>query len=197
MPKLSALQWLLMIVFLAFYGFAVFAVTRDYYLRHPAQPIAVAPATTTDPHQGQASPSWVSGSVLDAGTNRIPDKVMETNPALLAQRADELFEQRRYDEAIDLYRRVLELSPGDPDAFNDLGLALHYTGDTQGAIRTLEEGAGAAPEYPRLWLTLGFVKARAGDRSGAEMALSKAQALSPESEVGKEAGRLLGQMRQN
>ena len=196
MPKLSPLQWLLFIAFLGFYGFAVFAVTRDYYLRHPTQPIAAAPSATASPHQGQAPPNWVSGSVLDAGTNRIPDKVIETNPVLLAQRADELYEQRRYAEAIDLYRRVLALSPGDADALNDLGLALQYSGDTQGAIRTLEEGTRVAPEFPRLWLTLGFVKARAGDKPGAEAALAKAQALGPESEVGKEAGRLLEQVRQ-
>ena len=38
MPKLSPLQWLLLAVFLAFYGFAVFALTRDYYIRHPVRP---------------------------------------------------------------------------------------------------------------------------------------------------------------
>jgi hypothetical protein len=38
MPTLRPLHWLLALVVLAFYGFAVFAVTRDYYIRHPIRP---------------------------------------------------------------------------------------------------------------------------------------------------------------
>ena len=35
MPKLSPIQWIIVALFLGFYGFAVFALTRDHYLRNP------------------------------------------------------------------------------------------------------------------------------------------------------------------
>jgi len=195
MPRLSTLQWLILVAFLAFYGFAVFALTRDYYLRHPAQASSVPAAEVTNAHQGRSPPSWVSGSVLDAGTSRIPDGVADSNPALLARRADELFEQRRFAEATELYRKLLASNPADTDAYNDLGLALHYTGDSAGAILALEKGTQAGPDYARLWLSLGFVRAQSGDRQGAANALEKAVELSPGSEIGQEAARLLGQLR--
>jgi Flp pilus assembly protein TadD len=192
MPKLSPLQWLVLIGLLLFYGFAVFAVTRDYSLRHPAAPAAASEAASASPHRGPTvAPAWVQGSTLDAGTSAIPDAMVEANPLLLGQRADQLFEQRRFAEAIVLYRRVLELSPRDADALNDLGLALLYSGDNTAALRTLEEGARIAPSHQRLWLSLGFTRARAGDTAGAEAALLKAKELGPTTEVGQEASRLL------
>lgn len=187
MPKLSPLQWLVALALLLFYGFAVFALTRDYYLRHPA-----APATASVPAQrGQGTPAWIGSSALETGTSAIPDAVVERDPVLLGKRADQLFAQRRFREAIDLYRRVLELDPKDADAHNDLGLALHYAGDSAAALPILEEGVGLAPKDQRLWLTLGFVRARSGDQPGAEEALRKAKGLNANNDIGQEASRLL------
>jgi tetratricopeptide (TPR) repeat protein len=44
----------------------------------------------------------------------------------------------RYDEAVELTRRALELDPGNPHALSDLGLHLLRTGDEQGAREALE-----------------------------------------------------------
>jgi tetratricopeptide (TPR) repeat protein len=179
------------LVLLLFYGFAVFALTRDYYLRHPAVPATAG----APPRHAEGAPAWVGGSALEAGSSAIPDGVIERDPVLLGQRADQLFAQRRYREAIELYRGVIELDPGDADAHNDLGLALYYSGDGAAALPILEAGLGLAPNDQRLWLTLGFVRGRAGDKSGSEEALLKAKGLNSTNDIGQEASRLLEALR--
>lgn len=195
MPKLLPLHWLILVVFLAFYGFAVFALTRDYYIRHPIrQPIEQVPGRSlgqADPHacvQVQRPPG--GPSVLDLGT-AVPSSIEEGNPALLGERADRLLAERRYRDAIPLYRRVLELTPDDAETYNDLGLALHYAGDSAEALEVLRTGTAGAPGFQRIWLTLGFVSLQANDKDAARVALTRARDLDPGNAIGEEAVRLL------
>lgn len=189
MPKLSPLQWLLAIAFLAFYGFAVFAVTRDYYIRHPVRPASAH--TAPDAGSAPAGHRTAGGvSSLDA-TDAVPAVITESNPDLLRKRADTLFIARRYQEAIPVYRRILELAPADLETQNDLGLVLFYTGDKAGALGQLRGVTAAGPEFQRGWLTLGFVTLETGDRSEAREALERAQQLGPDNPMGQEAASLL------
>ncbi|MBK1716248.1 tetratricopeptide repeat protein [Thiocystis violacea] len=182
MPRLTPLHWLALVVFLFFYGFTVFALTRDYYLRHPSQPSATAAAP------GRSTQA--AGPTI--ATSAIPESITETNPVLLHQQADELFMQRRYPEAAQVYRRILELNPEDAEAHNDLGLSLHYVGDQAGALKHLRDAVDKGPDLPRPWLTLGFVNLQAGNIAEARQALEKARDLDPASDIGQEAIRLLG-----
>lgn len=184
MPKLTPLQWLIHGIVVAFFGFAVFAVTRDYYIRHPVRPPA---GTAENPHAGAARPQ---PSALGA-TSAIPSTIAETDPTLLGEQADSLLASGRFAEAIPIYRRVLELTPDDIETKNDLGLALHYAGDTSGALAVLRQGAEAGQTFQRIWLTLGFVSLAAGDNPGAQEALKRARDLNADNAVGKEAARLL------
>ena len=198
MPKLSPLQWLLLAVFLAFYGFAVFSLTRDYYIRHPVRPTLPQGQATggADPHsptQRPASGAGIPG--LDLG-NAVPQSIEEDDPLLLGERADRLFAERRYQEAIPLYRKVLQLTPDDVETYNDLGMALHYLGDSAAALETLRAGAAGAPDFQRIWLSLGFVSLQAQDVEAARVALTRARDLSPDNPVGQEAARLLGLLEQ-
>ena len=188
MPKLSLFQSVGLLVFLAFYGFTVFALTRDYYQRHQPAVVAAPVAGTTAGAPAQRRPA---AGALDSASV-IPAAVTGSNPVLLSQQADDLFDQGRYLETIPLYRRIMELAPDDVDALNDLGLALYYTGDTAGALTTLAEGTAKGPQSQRMWLTYGFVQFKAGEAAGAVAALTKARDLGPETGPGKEAGRLLG-----
>lgn len=196
MPKLSPLHWLILAVFLAFYGFAVFALTRDYYVRHPIRsPMAQAPgqgSASGDPHADSRVGRPAAGlSGLDLA-NLVPQSIEDSNPDLLGERADRLLAERRYREAIPLYRRVLELEPEDVETHNDLGLALHYAGDSAAALEVLRAGAAGAPEFQRIWLTLGFVSLQVNDPASARVALARARDLGPNNPVGEEAVRLLG-----
>lgn len=181
MPKLTPLQWLILAVLLFFYGFTVFAVTRDYYVRTLARPIA-APTATASPHGAPATRPV---------TSAIPQAITETNPDLLRQQAVELFARRSYAEAVPLYRRILELDPEDIESQNDLGLALHYTGEPAAAMAQLRAGTAKAPDHQRIWLTLGFVSLQAGESDEARRALEHARDIDPDSNIGQEASRLL------
>lgn len=191
MPRLTPLQWLLFAVFLAFYGFAVFALTRDHYVRNPPR-VAAAPAPRA-PHAlpAQQLPSFIEKEVR-AGFGSAAPAPTGNDPDQLNRAADELFAQKRYAEAIPYYRRALEIAPDDPDAANDLGLALHYLGQSGEAIGVLRTGTERAPEFQRIWLTLGFVSAGSGDTAGARVALEKARGMDPNNGIGQEAARLLG-----
>ncbi len=193
MPKLSPLQWVLFALFLFFYGFTIFAVTRDYYLRHLSRPVATTPgATTAAPH---AAPAQVAAPKTPSSPlpppSAIPQTITESNLQLLAQQADALFVERRYAEAIPVYRRILELSPEDIEAQNDLGLALHYAGDSNAALTLLRAGTAMDATHQRIWLTLGFVSLQAGDPTEARAALEHARDLGADTGVGQEASRLL------
>lgn len=179
MLKMSPLHWLVLILFLLFYGFAVFAVTRDYYLRHPAQASASGTISSAAPD---------SSAVQEIAT--------ETDLDRLHQRADEYFVQQRFPDAATVYRRILELTPDDAEAHNDLGLALHQAGDISGAIEHLKAAIAKGPEQQRPWLSLGFVSLQAGNQADARDALTKARDLNPTSDIGKEAERLLGLVKQ-
>ena len=187
MPRLTPLHWFAFAVFLFFYGFAVFALTREHYLRHPTR--AVATGSSSSP-SSNATP----GALARVGGSAIPESIAETNPALLHQRADQFFVAQRYADAVLVYRRILELSPEDAEAHNDLGLALLYTGDNAGAIESLRIAVAKNPSLQRPWLTFGFVNLQAGHQAEAREALEHARNLDPDSEIGKEAARLLGML---
>ncbi|MCU0835554.1 MAG: tetratricopeptide repeat protein [Chromatiaceae bacterium] len=188
MPRLSPLHWIILIVFLGFYGFAVFALTRDYYQRNASQRPAV------QAQSGQPAPrTWIQDEMQGAPGSLTP--LTETDIAALGRQADTLFGMRRYGEAIPYYRRILELDAANADAKNDLGLALHYIGQGATAMQVLAQGAEGAPDFQRIWLTLGFVRAQNGDFAGARAALERAQALGADSEIGTEATRLLGALK--
>lgn len=185
MPKLTLIQWFVVAVFQLFYGFAVFALTRDYYQRHPA----VVRAQSQTAHPG--TPAAARSIQPSGGASAIPETVVQQDPVLLAQLGDEHFQQRRYPEAIRIYRQVLELDPDDVDTYNDLGLALHYTGDSSQALTVLKKGVEKDPKFQRIWLTLGFVQKHTDERSEAGFTLQEAIKLDPQSPVGREAKRML------
>ncbi len=191
-PKLSALQWSLFAGLLVFYGFAVFAITRDYYLRHPATVSAAAPTGVHARSDEQASTMALGTRMrqaLDSGAGGID--LTSTDATALGDAADRLFVQRRFAAAIPVYERILVLAPSDAETHNDLGLALHYSGRSKEGIEVLQSATGLAPSFQRAWLSLGFVAVQSGNADVGRTALERARALDPDSEVGKEAARLL------
>ena len=193
-PKLSPLQWLVAVAFLFFYGFAVFALTRDYYLRHPPRLVAAAPRTA--PNTVESDLGGRMRQALQDTEATIPAEMLAKDPALLAQEADRLFGAGRYPEAVNLYRRLLELNADDINARNDLGLALYYAGKSGEALQVLRDGTARAPDFQRIWLSLGFVASQSGDTEVARAALTKARELGPDNDIGAEAARLLNSLDQ-
>ncbi len=117
-----------------------------------------------------------------------------SDPQSLARLGDEYFESSNYEQAIEIYKKVLEDNPSDIDTFNDLGLAYHYTGNSDLAEETLIKGVEIAPEFQRIWLSLGYVLKSAGKNEEARSVLQKTVEMDFDSEVGQEAIRMLGQL---
>ena len=147
----------------------------------------------------QKSNSVTSGPLVEQDSVNISPSdelaVDENDPKALALFGDRYFEGRRYAEAIDVYKKVLALDPNDIDTYNDLGLAYQYSNQTDKAIETLKKGSEIMPSYQRIWISLGFVAASAGRTEDAKTALAKAVELGPDTPVGKEASRMLSQMK--
>ncbi len=116
-----------------------------------------------------------------------------TDSQSLARLGDQYFESSNYKQAIEIYKKALEINPNDTDTLNDLGLAYHYTGNSDLAEEVLIKGTEADPAFQRIWLSLGYVLKSAGKNEEARSILQKTVELDPGSEVGQEAIRMLGQ----
>jgi tetratricopeptide (TPR) repeat protein len=117
-----------------------------------------------------------------------------SNSQSLARLGDDFFENRNYKQAIEIYKKVLEIAPNDTDTFNDLGLAYHYTGNSYLAEEALMKGIGTNPEYQRIWLSLGYVLMSVGKSDQARPVLQKVLDMDPDNEIGQEAIKMLGQL---
>jgi len=188
MPKLTFTQWTLLIAFQVFYGLVVFGLTRTYYeTGGPPRASVVSQAPRADAPVGPLGASIQRFSGLSAPR----EEMFSDDPVLLARLGDGYFEQGEYQRAMAAYERALRLAPGDVDTYNDLGLVLHYLGQSGRAVQVLEEGIARGPDYQRIRLTLGFVQYQQGNTAEAAATLQRAVALGPDSAVGIEAQRML------
>ena len=113
----------------------------------------------------------------------------------LAMLGDFYFDARQYKEAVEHYKKTLQLNPADGDTYNDLGLAQFYLGRNDEALKTLEDGVSAAPDYQRIYLTYGFVLSSLKENEEAVKVWKQAVEMDPDSSVGKEAKKFLEKIR--
>ncbi len=108
---------------------------------------------------------------------------------------DAYFEARQFNEATTYYKKALLVKPNEVDIYNELGLSIHYLGNTDDGLKVIEEGIKKDPLHQRIWLTKGYLLAYGkGDLESAKTAWEKAKALNPESQVGKAASEYLAQL---
>ena len=117
-----------------------------------------------------------------------------SDPQYLASLGDQYFESSNFKQAIEIYKKVLEINPNDIDTLNDLGLAYHYTGNSDLAEEALIKGTEADPAFQRIWLTLGFVLKSAGKNDEAISVLQKTVDMGPNNDIGLEASKMLGEL---
>lgn len=126
---------------------------------------------------------------------KLKDKPNDSD--LLFSLADVYFELRRFDEAANYYKKVIEIKPDNPDAYKEAGLALHYMGKSNEGIKYIEEGLKKNPYHQKMWLTKGFILAHGiGDMKAAASAWEKTRTLDPESQAGRAATEYLAQISQ-
>lgn len=186
--KRSMKFWASMAVFQVVFGFAVFAITRDYYAgQDTATARSQLPAAVTTADRF----SSIDASMLDTLGD---SAAFPEDPAGISRRADEYFANRQYDKAANLYEKLAALDPGNVDALNNLGLTLHYIGRSEEALQRLNEGVQIDPDFQRIWLTLGYVNSSVGNTQAAREALRTAAKIDPNSDVGQSASRMLDEL---
>jgi Flp pilus assembly protein TadD len=178
--------WVMLTVFQVVFGLTIFAVTRQYYI-HDAEKIR-AGATR------QPAAEWPVQSEESDLANLIsafPGPAAVTDPVELSFQADEAFSNQQFNQAAQLYERLLLADPANADTYNNLGLTLHYLGRSSEALSVLNEGVAVDPGYQRIWLTLGFVSSQAGNLEQARSALTTAVEMDANTEVGQSAQHML------
>jgi len=103
------------------------------------------------------------------------------------------FERREFPDSIKYFKLALAANPQDVSAYNELGLAHHYNGDSKEGLRIVDEGIKVDPYFQRIWLTKGFILAASGNVGEAREAWMRVTAIDPDSGVGKAAASFLAQ----
>jgi len=183
--------WTLLLVFQVFFGLAVFAVTREYYMPEETAPrghtLTAAPAAT----------GWSRGmTATDVARLTSPGLVdtVPSDPTEIYRRAEEFFAARQYAQAAQLYEQLLSLSPNDAEIYNNLGLTLYYLGRGDDALVRLNEGVAKDPSHQRIWLTLGYVNSQLGNIEAAREALTKASETGDNASIREAALDMLGKL---
>ena len=91
-----------------------------------------------------------------------------------------LFERRELPEAIDHFRRAIELNPAYARAHNNLGNALLVRGELADAIEQFREALRSDPEYAKAHYNLGVALARKGELADAIEQFREALRSDPE-----------------
>lgn len=176
-------------------GAAVLLASAVFFLSGCSK-TADKPASTAGT-QGSSGPQ--AGAPVNHTSIIISDlqarlKEKPNDPELLTRLGDTYFETKQFSESAAYYKKAIEIKPGEADLYNDLGLSLHYVGNSAEGLRYIEEGLKKNPYHQRMWLTKGFIMAYGmGDLDGARAAWDKAKSISPESQVGKAASDFLAQ----
>ena len=113
------------------------------------------------------------------------------DPTLQAEIAQQMLAAKNYPGAIAKYRAVLEISPENPVALNNLAWLLAETGDPK-ARETAEHAYRLAPFSPNVVDTLGWTLVRSGDVVRGTQLLRLASNLAPgDNEIRMHFGRAL------
>lgn len=183
LPK-GKLFWAGVLVFQVVYGAVIFVATREYYENEPESAIVpAAPVTRLE--------DWQSAATLEALSSLTTDDAMPDDPSAISHLADQYYANQNYAQAAEYYERLLDFDPGNSDIRNNLGLTLHYSGQSTEALAVLAENVAAHPEHQRSWLTLGFVNGQLGDAAASRRALEMAISIDPASDVGQSAQSML------
>ena len=178
-----------MAVFQVVFGLLVFGVTRQYYLSSATsvsvEPVVQSQSWPVQKNSVAGNSALINSSTFGQATSR------EKDPDAIAFQADDLFANKEYALAADLYEQLLEIAPDNVDTYNNLGITLHYIGKSTEAVEKLNQGIEVDPKYQRIWLTLGYVNGQIGNIEQARTALTTAVQIDANNDVGQSATKML------
>ena len=87
---------------------------------------------------------------------------------------------RKFEEAVQYYKRALEVRPKDVDARTDMGICLYEMGMADDAIAQFRTSLSYDPKHWQTWLNLGIVALSSkNDVKTATDAFSKVEEINP------------------
>ena len=101
------------------------------------------------------------------------------NHVVFANLAAVYLMQGSYTKSIPLLKKVIQLEPNDPDAHNNLGIALKELGDLDDAIASYNTALQLKPNYPDAHNNLGNALKQKGDLTAAVASYNTAIKLNP------------------
>lgn len=107
--------------------------------------------TTSQPESQQPFDSTIRPLLQRLSSN--PD-----DANLLVTIGDQYYDHRDYERSVDYYRRSLTLRPENVDVRTDMGTAIWYMGNPDGAIREYETSLKLDPNHPQTLFNMGIVK---------------------------------------
>lgn len=141
---------------------------EDYPVPSPATEHA---ANTLDPDAARrlASLGYVSAGATPIVRADAPRPADMTALLDVIERAEGLFGDKRYNEAIPLFRRVLDDDPHNLDAALSLASAYSALGQNDKALEMFQRAAAIAPESQdvKTYLALHYVRTKEWDRAAA------------------------------
>lgn len=87
--------------------------------------------------------------------------------------------QGHYDQAVEQYKKAIELNPAFGSAYGRLGLCYTKMGQLQLAVEALTKASSLEPKSVPTWNNLGFACLIKGDAVAAEAAFAKALQINP------------------
>jgi tetratricopeptide (TPR) repeat protein len=111
-----------------------------------------------------------------APARRIGSRAMPDKEELYDQAVDQ-FADEKYDEAIELYRKALEIDPDYSDALHGLTMCYQAKGDLDTAIALTKKQIEREPEDLLLWTNLSMFLQKKGMIKEAEEAGAEARRL--------------------
>jgi cytochrome c-type biogenesis protein CcmH/NrfG len=130
---------------------------------HPKTPIS-APATSSAPSATSAPSMPLSRAQLNDVANTEAAAKLEllkadpTNVGLLTDLGNIYYDNKQYPNAIDYYRRALDVLPTNTSVRTDMATAIWYTGDADSAIAEFNKSLSYEPTKPDTLFNLGVVK---------------------------------------
>ncbi|MEK7282294.1 MAG: tetratricopeptide repeat protein [Acidobacteriota bacterium] len=114
-------------------------------------------------------------TVLKAAIEKDPKDVKA-----IMRLANMYHDARKFDQAVDLYRKALEITPRDVDARTDMGICLYEMGMADEAIAQFRTSLQYGPKHWQTWLNLGIVSLSGkNDVETASEAFAKVEEINP------------------
>ena len=183
----------------------VIGVASGYFVRGSGSTTSNA-ATVTSAQQSGAVPG--TGQVSPEQLKHMADtqaapilqqlKNSPNDPALLAQAGNVYYDAQLYQDAIEYYKKSLTINPKSGSVRTDMGTAMWYLGDPNGAITELNMALLAEPNKAQTLFNLGMIKWRGKmDIPGAVADWEKLLKTSPDYPERQQVEQLLAQVKQH